>query len=452
MYPNNYIANQQNQICFLDYGASSGKWCADRGGIRSVEGYFDSGILLRSGNGLSKTFNSINLNEFTIEYWSKLQSTGLIFNANDFQLGLAPSGSDFVNFYSFGSGDVSGVKNETGAWTHYGVSLSGYTSYTGGIFIEDFGRYKTRISGLSYFKSGYFESGIGSGSNLAGTGANSGFDRSIESYTLQAWVKLNRPFFTDDISIHLGYDPSLVNPILEIGAGSGPSGRATLWGGTQFPSTTQIESFDFSSGQWNNVSFSVNEVQFSQTKIISGYLNGILKTTGIFLSDRFFRNEASGIEFKIIGNSVLDEFVLWSGALSSGQIYSGFNEQIDFANNQNKLIHYYKFDGLGNVIYNKNYSFYKNGLLQKTGLSSDDQPSLLLAKTYIGQRLTGNFDEFRLWSGIRSSGEIHQNYNSAMTNFLGFAQSGLYSYIPFGTGVTNGIDFSSADFSMVDFY
>lgn len=445
MYPFNYIANQQNQICFFDYGASSGKWCAGRGGVRSVEGYFDSGVLLRSGNGLSKNFNATDFNEFTIEYWGKLQNTGTIFKADNFQVGLTQSGVDLVNFYNFGSGNVSGVKNETGEWAHYGVGLSGYTSYTGGNYIEDFGRYKTRITGSPYFKSGYFESGIGFGTDLQGSGAELGFDGRIKSYTLQTWVKLDNPFYGTDISVYLGRDPEFANAMLYMdGSSSRPSGQTILWGGTLFPSTLQTQRFDFPSGQWNNVSFSVNEVNFSQIKIVSGYLNGILKTTGLFSSDRFFVNEGSGIEFRIVGSGVLDEFILWSGALSSGQIYSGFNKQIDFTRNQDRLIHYYKFDGLGNSRYNKNYSFYKNGQLQSTGVSEGAQDSLSLNKTFIGQRLTGSFDEFRLWSGIRSSGEIYQYYNSAMTNYPGFSQSGLYSYVPFGTGVYQGAVIGSA--------
>jgi hypothetical protein len=192
--------------------------------------------------------------------------------------------------------------------------------------------------------------------------------------------------------------------------------------------------------------------------VASGYIDGVLSSTGYFTGNYLFQNSGNRVILQKGGaltESVgLDEFILLSGSISSGDIYNNYHKQIENPLSRSDLLHYYKFDGFGNQVYNKNYSFYKNGLLQVTGNSIDAQPSLSLSKSYVGQKLTGSFDEFRLWTGVRSSGEIYQYWDKPITDYLGFAQSGLYSYIPFGTGVTSEltIDFSSIDFSTIDFH
>lgn len=470
MYPFNYISNQQNQICFPDYGASSGKWCGNRAGLISNEGYFDSGVLFKSGNGLSKSFNSTNLNEFTVEYWSKLQGTGVIFKSSNFEFGLQQNGTGLNNYYDFGSGRVTGVDNETGEWGHYGLSVSGYKTYTGTGYIENFGRYKNNLSGsctlLDHLSNGSLLTGYEKymyNGFLYTDNTNIRYPElgELNSYTIQFWSKLVSTsipseiefiaFYTGDIGFMSVFDNfitwrKLANPPFYIATGYSINFNFKL---EDSPfSARQVMSLHRPS-EFTHVTLTFDK------GVASGYVDGILASTGYFTGNYLFQNSGNRVILQKGGASTesvgLDEFILLSGANSSGDIYSNYHKQIESPLSRSDLLHYYKFDGFGNQVFNKNYSFYKNGLLQITGNSIDTESSLSLSKSYVGQKLTGSFDEFRLWTGARFSGEVYQYYNQSLTNLLGFAQSGLYSYVPFGTGVSM-IDFSQNDFSNIDFY
>jgi hypothetical protein len=418
MYPFNYIQNQQNKICFEDYGFYSGKWCGAKRGAASESGYFDSGVLLKSGNGLSRKFNQIELSEFTIEYWGKTEDSGTIFKTDIFEFGLERISSNINNFYTFGSGRVTGIDNETGQWNHYGLSVSGVEFYSGGDYIQDRGRLGVNLTGNIGFQNGVFNKA------LSGTVSGSILDFSNPTYTTtQFWI--NPGHLTGDNLIFYGlhdvqcrYRPADIGVEIYLTGDPNPTPGLTV-----FSSLGLIYGFG-----WTNISYTIGGNLAG--KLITGYIDGVLSQTGQIILGNF-----PDIMIRASGGDLIDELLFYSGALSSGEIFSGLNETKDNPESDNRLLHYYKFDGLGNSSYNKNHSFYKNGILQLTGISTGTKNSLTFERSYIGQRMTGSFDEFRIWSGARSSGDIYKYYNQQMLNYLGFTNSGLISYVPFSKDI-----------------
>lgn len=300
-----------------------------------------------------------------------------------------------------------------------------------------------------FFSSGYFNQALsGNGfPNSSFVYASGVSNAEIDSYTIQFWVNASGRFDND---ISLSFNPlnKGVPPIETIRVGSVifpfVTGRANF-----IADTSQILLFPLKT--WTNIVFSVDGN--TSPKLISGYVNGILSLTGKIFDNTAFLKQGRELAMSVNAGAI-DELRLWSGALSSGEIFSGFNQQINKPEEKENLLHYFKFDGSGNVTPINNYFFYKNGLLTNSGSVSGSTSSLQFGSSSIGARLSGQLDEFRLWSGVRSSGEIYQYWNAPMTDYPGFAQSGLLSYVPFGTGVFtgNGIDFSELDFSMTDFH
>lgn len=430
MYPFNYLASQQDRICFQDYGLSSGRWCGSRRQVSGVSGYFESGGMFLDGKGLKKTFAATEFEDFTIESWVNTSGTGLLFKAGDFQYGLGASGY----FFQFKSGGATGHVMETG-WEHNALSITNadyYSSNSG--FLEDFGRYRSHLTGEAHFTNGYFGSGLSGLSSLAGQPTS--LTSSVGSYSIQFWVKLDTwSADTNMINIHFGRSALLGNSLITVqDYNSTPeSGLAIFYGGSAFSSAGSQYVY-FQSGDWQHIAFTVNQV--TGGKIVSGYKNGAFYTSGLIADDILFIDDGKKIDISIYdtySKSACDELVLYSGALSSGEVYTNFNQEIQNPEGDERILHYYKFDSSGELIQKQNYSFCQNGLITQSG-SISGSSNLSLGSASIGAGLSGKLDEFRLWSGARGSGEIYQYWDESLTEYPSFAQSGLHSYLRFEAG------------------
>lgn len=440
MYPFNLISNQQNQICFLDYGASSGRWCGSRGAVAGIpDGYFDSGAQFYNRAGISKGL-SYNVDNFGLECFVKTNTGGYVYSDN--RVGFFISGdSDYLIIDDV---QISGLNSVGTGWNNLGIFTQNNESFNRSGSIQDFGRYGANLTGLFGFETGYF----GSGAicyNAKGSGNYTELSE-LNSFTVQFWAKakINSNFLA--AFAYFGNSVSLI----QLGTQAPPNSV------TFFLSPNPLElngSVFFPTKEWHNVAFTINKS--SSLYYISGYKDGALVSSGITIGADNFKFSGKSIEFADFGAQIItDEFCLFSGALSSGDIYANFNKEIENPLLRADLLHYYKFNNSGELLSNKNYQFYKNGSQQLTGSFLFSGNSANNGRAKIGRLFSGELDEFRLWSGVRSSGEVYQYWDKPMTDYPGFAQSGLFSYVPFGTGVVtgNGIDFSSLDFSMIDFY
>jgi hypothetical protein len=431
MYPFNLIA-PQNKICFTDYGHSSGKWCGAKGRVFQTAGIFDSGILFGSGGGIRKNFSSQELNQFTVEHWTNIAETGVLFKAGNLEYGVVQSGPSY--FYNLGNGNVTGSVLDP-SWNHYALSITGY-SYGTGSFLTDFGRYKAHLEGDFLLTGGYFGKGFGFksafGSSADGTGASLGISE-VVSHTFQVWTYIKSSASLGNPSIRILFPTAdfTRTEYIFMGHGNGQaSGYFDIGGAGGLCSDVGCFSLDIPTGVWTNISVSIN--YDGTSKIASGFLNGELRKTGLFALNSFTGNSRKDVEVSVDEDGdIIDEVRFWSGALSSGEIWSNYNSVITSPFGEPNLLHYYRFDSPGEYVGEQRYSFYKNGQLEYTGLFTGIETSLVLNRAILGNKATGNFDEFRLWSGVRTSGEIYAHYNARLTGFSGFRESGLLSYLPF---------------------
>jgi hypothetical protein len=155
----------------------------------------------------------------------------------------------------------------------------------------------------------------------------------------------------------------------------------------------------------------------------SGYRNGILESSNNRISGSINYADQlifSGLDiFELNYNSLIatlsiDEIRMWSGAKSSGEINNlKFTElkSDPLLYNDPNLLYHVSFDEI--TTQNKNINFYKNGNLLKTNVINNINANYL---DYSNIKVTGNleFNEFRFWSGIRTSGQISEQAKSGI--------------------------------------
>jgi hypothetical protein len=403
------------------------------------DGYFDSGAQFFNRAGISKSL-SYNVDNFGLECFVKTNTGGYIYSDNRVVFFISGD-SDYLKIDDT---QISGLNSAGTGWNNLGIFVQNSDAFNRSGSIQDFGRYGANLTGLLGFETGYF----GSGAicyNAKGSGNYSQLSE-LNSFTVQFWAKAKVDSDAASSFLFFGNSDAL------IGVGTQSSLSQVTFDFS--PNNLEIDGLiSFPTKEWHNVAFTANNN--GGTYYITGFKDGIATTSGTSTNLDNFRFSGKSIQFfDSITQIIADEVCLFSGALSSGEIYANYDKQIENPLSRTDLLHYYKFNNSGELLSNRNYQFHRNGSQELTGsfLFSGDSANNGRAK--IGRLFSGELDEFRLWSGVRSSGDVYQYWDKPMTNYPGFAQSGLFSYVPFGTGVTSEstIDFSSIDFSTIDFH
>ena len=445
MYPNNNISQTISDLSFVDYGSSSGKWRANKKINFDLVSFYESGLILSGVDYFKKSFGNNSDNKFD-DFLVEFYATG-----NNYEIDFTKNGQTNLSIERTGNSNGGFLLNYRGSPTSFSeAGATGFYSFnfknTGINPIYLFGKANGSLvysNNTIKTPNGYFGSGVflkNSPTTLdrivasVNNSGNSSFN--LDSFTIDFLCK-----FTGDASSDLNFLSTRTKTGSNYPTRSDPnplvfnkdSNGFTI---SLYNGNLAVLSMPIVSGDWSYISITSNKV--GTTNYLSGYRDGILKSTYTSFGNLYYGSSLpiSGLDISeygfnnIFGTVFLDEIRMWSGAKSSGEVNNlKFIElkSDPLLYNDPNLLYHVSFDEI--TTQNKSIDFYKNGNLSKTNIINNTYTGYL---DYSNIKVTGNleFDEFRFWSGIRTSGEISGNAKSGIGtgDLLNYQNNGLYSY------------------------
>jgi hypothetical protein len=432
MYPHNNISQTVTDLSFIDYGSSSGKWRANKKIKFDPVSFYQSGLILSGKDYFKKSFGNNSDNRFD-DFLVEFYGTG-----NNYEIDFTKNGQNNLSIERTGNSNGGFLLNyrgsptsfsETGATGFYSFNFKNTGSSAVNIFVKGSGTL-VYLDDRVKTPNGYFASGVFINTTLTPSGFrnrlvsinNSGISTfNLDSFSIDFLCK-----FTGDRSSYFDFLSTRTNSGSVNYPGINAQNSLTFF--KYFDSnriilsqyTSNILTIPITSGSWDHIMVTCNKV--GNYYNFSGYRNGILESSNSASFGSF--NWANNLFFSGLdihkssyngqpGYIFLDEIRMWSGAKSSGEINNlKFTElkSDPLLYNDPNLLYYVSFDG---YTQNKNIEFYKNGNLLKTNTINNIYTGYL---DYSNIKVTGNFeiDEFRFWSGIRTSGQISQNAKSGI--------------------------------------
>jgi hypothetical protein len=455
MYPHNNISQTINDLSFIDYGSSSGKWRANKKIKIDPVSFYQSGFILSGKDYFKKSFGSNSDNrfdDFLVEFYGTGNNYEVDFTKNEqSNLSIERTGNSNGGFLINYRGYPTSF-SETGATGFYSFNFNN----TGISPVNLFGQGNAKLvysDARAKTSSGYFGSGLFIDNQLSYTGMNniivSAYDNqfnksfNLDSFTLDFLLKmtgttgLNMSFMATRTMTGLNY-PSINHTNSLIFHQEFSASFEKYYIISLYHNYNARLRFTTSGNDWDHFCITSNRV--GSNHYFSGYKNGILVATYTALTGSFNYGaslpisglDIAGYSFNGRNNSAkfLDEIRMWSGAKSSGEINNlKFKElQSDpFLYNDPNLLYHISFDTI--YTQNKKIQFYKNGNLLQTNTINNIYTGYL---DYSKINITGNleFDEFRFWSGSKTNNEISGYAKSGidLDKISNYQNSGLYSY------------------------
>jgi len=445
MYPNNNISQTISDLSFIDYGSSSGKWRANRIVKIDPVSFYENGLILSGKGYFKKSFgnNNNNFDDYLVEFYASGNNYEIDFINVDQQtnLSIERTGNSSGGFLLNYRGSPTSF-SETGATGFYSFNFTDTTSNPPYLFgkANGFIQYKSNTFNLNTNPNGYF----------GGRCWWSQYSNAVNKDPLPIAINsIGTPaFYLDSFTIDfLSYpygDPrcGLVFLATRSSAGLPLADIATSPMAARYPSKLDLKplffyktgtsirlsnnnldilSMEVTSGAWNHISITLNKVGVNN--YLSGYTDGILQSTYTQVGNLSYGYSLpiSGLNITelrysafVAAGLLIDEIRVWSGAKSYSEINNlkYISLQSDpFLYNDSDLLYHVTVGAI--YTKDKSVSFYKNGNLLKTNSIKNIYTEYL---DYSNIKVTGQceFDEFRFWSGVRTSGQISQQAKSGI--------------------------------------